>query len=167
MEQKEQRYRAGVLQGRDVWRVEHRLPDADFAPQDANLADGRGASFDALKLNSGSFASLCTPMDRFVAEGPTQSAHAWLARIAAGDTAGAGDVEELDVQGLASEMADVDAVLEDTQETNMGSPRASSDTYSLARYYERATERKEQHVGARSWRVSKMRKRKTRGAKTE
>ncbi|KAF2683027.1 hypothetical protein K458DRAFT_419249 [Lentithecium fluviatile CBS 122367] len=142
-----------------------KLSDEDFSQNEVNLAARREASFDALKLYSGSFASPYTPMDRFIAASPTQEPHPWLARTALENVGVAsGDSEEVDVQRLASEMTLVDPEPEGGPEAEIGSPRPSSDTYSLARCretcLETTKEKKEQHRGTRNWKVVKMRKRK-------
>jgi hypothetical protein len=145
------------------------LSDEDFAAQEMDVSGRREASFDALKLYSGVFASLCTPMDRFVADSPTQDTHRWLARTRMDDEVVAtGDDDELDMCEFASNMARVDPVPEDIKDAAMGSPRASSETYLLDRNYETAQGRTEQHARARGWRCWKFRRQKTAGcAETE
>lgn len=69
---------------------------------------------DALKLYSGSFASLSTPMDRFITMSPTQDAHPWLAKSAMNEAGIAcGDLEALDARRLASEMVSADVEADD------------------------------------------------------
>ncbi|KAF1950625.1 hypothetical protein CC80DRAFT_496694 [Byssothecium circinans] len=134
------------------------LSDTDFSPQDTNLAARREASLEALKLYSGSFASLCTPMDRFIASTPTQDVQPWLARHVSNDSAIARRDcwETLDATQLASEL-NANVEMDEVQEVCPGSPRPSSDTLSVTRSLGSRNDGKE-HGGARNRRKLRVRR---------
>ncbi|KAF2634425.1 hypothetical protein P280DRAFT_258704 [Massarina eburnea CBS 473.64] len=151
------------------------LSDTDFSPQDADLAARREASLDALKLYTGSFVSLCTPMERFMASSTTEDVKPFLAKHAPHDSGVAfGDAapgavargnhwETLDATKTASDLHGTTTNAE-TRDICPGSPRPSSDTLSLSRYQtmylESKTDRKE-NGGTRSRRKLRMRRRNT------
>ena len=130
----------------------------DSAPRNVVLEGRRDAPFDAKLYSQPSLLSH-TPIQRFLAETPMESAHPWLATNASSDESGVLDAEKRDMQRLASEMMSVDEALDLPEEGDTGSARASSDAYPLARRGDWARERMEQRGGARSWRVVRMRRR--------
>lgn len=136
--------------------VDH-LSDADFSPHDTDIALRRKASQDALRLYTGSIASLSTPMDRFLAMSPSQDTHPWLAKnLMAESGVPSGDLEGLDVRRLASELVSGEAGPHESGEASAGSPRPSSDTLSISRFME-SKERREAGK-ARNWQKVRMRR---------
>jgi hypothetical protein len=120
----------------------NRQPDNDVALQRVNAAVGGESAIEGLELHMHSPATCYTPMERFLAESPTQAPQAWLARIAVKDIEsaesgeGGEDAEMLDARKYATEMADDDVAARRVEETIVDSPRASSDTLSLAHCHE-------------------------------
>jgi hypothetical protein len=137
---------------------EHRddIDDADFDPAEADIEIRREVSVDALKLYKGPFASLETPMGRFMAMGPTHDTHAWMAKVTMEESGvDCGDVEALDLRKLASEMVHDHGpgLPDDTGGATAGSPQASSDTLTIAQLREerrkRETPRIRKRIGMR------------------
>jgi hypothetical protein len=145
---------------------EHRedFHDAGFDPADAEIELRREASRDVLRLYKGSFASLATPMGRFMAMGPTHDTHSWMAKRTMEESGiDDGDLEALDLRKLASEMMHSDATgaFTDTGEggrahptaATAGSPQASSDTLTVSQLREerrkRDTPRIRKRIGMR------------------
>jgi hypothetical protein len=123
--------------------------------EDTKLSDAmkeiEATGANTLALYAAPFASSEAPMKRFLAMGPTQDAHPWMAK-AAMEEAGVshGDLEALDLRRLASEIVDVRASEKDELEDGVGTPRPSSDTLSVSRFRElRQARRVEKAAGTR------------------
>lgn len=139
-----------------IFKHREDIDDADFDPAEAGIEIRREVSLEPLKLYKGPFASLESPMGRFVAMGPTHDTHAWMAKATMEETGvDCGDVEALGLRKLASEMIDDSpaGVAEDSQEATAGSPQASSDTLTIAQLRDerrkRETPRIRKRIGMR------------------
>jgi hypothetical protein len=121
---------------------QNRQSNNDSALQRVIAAVGGVSRIEGLELHMHPRATCCTPMERFLAESPTQAPHAWLARIAMNDIESTEsgeedeDAEMLDARDYATEMAGDDVATRRVEETTVDSPRASSDTLSLAQCHE-------------------------------
>jgi hypothetical protein len=106
--------------------------EREGAELDQEVATRQAAMQDVMRLYSGGFASLETPMNRFLAVSPANDTHPWLAKTFMEDTGiEPGSLEDMDVRRIASEMVDLDRSRPSGLSEREGSPRPSSDTLSV------------------------------------